>query len=621
MGLTQALTTAVAGLRVTQSNLSLVSANVANAETPGYARKTSNQITTSAGGFGVSVRAIGVNRELDQHIQRQLRTESSGGAYADLRARMYTQLQNIYGPPSSDTTLSATFDDFTTSLQAFTTSPEDVSARAGVLRSGQTLAQQLNEMTRQVQALRSSAELGLEDSVNRANQAMQRIADINKQLGTHSGNDGTTAALLDQRDMAIDALARLMDIRVIATDNNQVTVFTNSGVQLVGTAAATFAFDPQGTMTPAAHWSTDATERTVGTLVLKSPTGGDLDLIASKSIRSGEIAAYLEMRDQVLVDAQAQLDQFAAAMSKAVSDKTTAGTAVTSGTANGFDLNLGALQNGDTFQLTYLDTTTNTRRKITIVRVDDPNALPLSAEDTAGPANSTTVGVNFSGGMASVVTQLATLFGTRGLTISTPAANTIRVMDDAGTRSTIQAGSTTATVTGLASGSTQLPFFTDVNTPYTGAFSVMGSQSIGYAARISVNPNLLADPSKLVNYTGTTPSGDPARPTFLYNQLTQATLTYSPTSGIGAPLAPYSGTLSSFLQSVVSQQGEAASSAQNLADGQAVVVNALQARMSETSGVSIDQEMANLLQLQNSYAANARVLSTVREMLASLMQL
>jgi flagellar hook-associated protein 1 FlgK len=450
---------------------------------------------------------------------------------------------------------------------------------------------------------------------------LERSADMNRQLGTHSGNDATTAALLDQRDMAIDELAQLMDVRVIAGDYNQVTVFTNSGVQLVGIEASTLSFDAQGTMTPLTSWSADPLERTVGTITLQGPNGGSLDLIAAKSIRSGEIAAYLEMRDEVLVQAQVQLDQLAGAMSKAMSDQTTAGTAVTSGAQNGFDLDVGALQNGDSFQLTYFDTIANTQRTIKVVRVDDPAALPLSDADIAGPATSTTVGVDFSGGMASVVAQLGTMFGTRGLTITNPAGTTLQVMDDGGSRSTMQAGSTTATVTGLATGGTQLPFFMDVTTPYTGAFNSLGSQSIGYAGRITVNAGLLADPSKLVDYTGTTPSGDPVRPTFLYNQMTQASLSYSPASGVGAQLAPYNGSLSAFLQQVISQQGDAASAAQNLADGQAVVVNALQERMSETSGVNIDQEMANLLQLQNSYAANARVLSTVREMLASLMQL
>ena len=89
MSLTQALATSVSGLRTTQAGLALIASNIANAETPGYVRKTLTQTTTAAGGVGVSVRAAAINRELDQFLQRQLRVESSGGAYADLRAQFY----------------------------------------------------------------------------------------------------------------------------------------------------------------------------------------------------------------------------------------------------------------------------------------------------------------------------------------------------------------------------------------------------------------------------------------------------------------------------------------------------------------------------------------------------
>ena len=61
--------------------------------------------------------------------------------------------------------------------------------------------------------------------------------------------------------------------------------------------------------------------------------------------------------------------------------------------------------------------------------------------------------------------------------------------------------------------------------------------------------------------------------------------------------------------------------ADSLQQGQDVVLNSLQARYDSGSGVSIDQEMSDLLGLQNSYAANARVMSTIKDMLASLMQL
>ena len=52
-----------------------------------------------------------------------------------------------------------------------------------------------------------------------------------------------------------------------------------------------------------------------------------IDLVSTNSIRSGKIAAYLDLRDNTLVQAQAQIDQFAASMSSALSDKTTDGTA------------------------------------------------------------------------------------------------------------------------------------------------------------------------------------------------------------------------------------------------------------------------------------------------------
>jgi flagellar hook-associated protein 1 FlgK len=97
--------------------------------------------------------------------------------------------------------------------------------------------------------------------------------------------------------------------------------------------------------------------------------------------------------------------------------------------------------------------------------------------------------------------------------------------------------------------------------------------------------------------------------------------TFSPATGIGASTSPFNGTLTSFLGQVMSQQGQAADNANNLKQGQDVVVNALQQRMDSTSGVNIDQEMTHLLTLQNTYAANARVFSTIQQMFQTLLQM
>ena len=51
------------------------------------------------------------------------------------------------------------------------------------------------------------------------------------------------------------------------------------------------------------------------------------------------------------------------------------------------------------------------------------------------------------------------------------------------------------------------------------------------------------------------------------------------------------------------------------------MVNALQQRLNDASGVNIDQEMANLITLQTAYGANARVLTAVRDMLDTLLKM
>ena len=618
MGLSQALATAISGLKVNQAGLALVAANVANADTPGYVRKTVNQVATGGNNSGIGVRVTAIQRELDLYVQRQLRAENSGASYADTRAQFYQRLQDVYGTPGSDSSFETVYNNFTGALQALATSPDDPAARSGVMSSAQLLAQQLNQMSDSIQSLRGDAELGIADAVSKANEAMSQIASLNQRIAASPLNDSATATLLDQRDSYIDQLSQLMDINVVQNDNNQVAIFTNSGVQLVGTQAARLSFDAQGTMTPSAQWTSDPSTRAVGTITLTSPTGGSVDLIQTNAIRSGTIAAYLQMRDQDLPQAQSQLDAIAAAMASALSDKTTQGSAVTSGPQTGFDVDIGGLSAGNTITVNYTNTLTGKAGTFTFMRVDDPSALPLKDTATANP-NDKVIGLDFSGGMSSVIGQINAALAATGMVASNPSGTTLRILDDgAGNIVDVNSLSTSATASSLTGGSAELPFFTDGNVPYTGAITSLGSQSVGFAGRISVNSALVADPSKLVTYQSSTASGDSTRPDFIYRQLTSASVTFSPSTGIGAAGSPFSGSITTFLRQVISQQGEAADAANNLKQGQDVVLSSLQQRFNDGASVNVDQEMANLLSLQNSYAANARVLSAVKDMFDTL---
>jgi flagellar hook-associated protein 1 FlgK len=619
MSLSQALSIAMSGLRANQLGLSLVSSNVANSETPGYIRKTVNQIQTVSGSIGANVRVTGVNRELDTYLQNQIRTEQSGASYADLRASILSSLQSIYGTPGGTGTLETAFNDLTTAVQTLSTSSDSQSARLGLLNAAQALAQQLNSMSAGIQSLRSQAESGLNSAVNNANATMRQIAAINTQLQAINSNDAAAAALKDQRDLYINQLSQLMDIRVIDNGGSGVQVFTNSGVQLVNDGqASTLRFNAQGTVTPNTQWSTDPSKSTLGTITIDFASGGSLDMIQTNSIRSGTIAAYLELRDNTLVQAQTQLDQFAANMSSLLSDKTVAGTPTSSGASNGFDLDLSGLQSGNVIHLTYTDAS-NVTRQLSLVRVDDPSVLPLSNDATLDP-NDQVIGVDFSGGMASVASQLNAVLGPAHLQFSA-SGSTLQVLDDGTGAATVNAASATSTVSSLLGGSGEVPLFTDGNSLYTGAISAAGQQSVGLAARIRVNTQLLGDPSKLVQYNATTLSGDTTRPDFLYQQLTAGKSLYPPQTGFGTSRTPFQTTLLGFSQQIASAQGQAADSAKQVADGQDVVLATLQQKLNSQSGVNIDEEMAHLLSLQNAYGANARVMSTVKQMFDMLMQI
>jgi flagellar hook-associated protein 1 FlgK len=254
------------------------------------------------------------------------------------------------------------------------------------------------------------------------------------------------------------------------------------------------------------------------------------------------------------------------------------------------------------------------------MRVDDPGALPLPNTVSPDP-NDTVVGIDFSGASGTVISQInAALAGTN--MSATLAGNTLEVLDDgAGNQVDVNAVSTTTTTTGLASGIPQFPFFTDGSNAYTGAITSRGSELTGFAQRIAVNPAVAGDPSKLIAYQSGTPAGDNTRPDFMYQQLTNTAMAFSPDTGVGTVTAPFVGSLTTYLRQVLSQQGEAATSASNLQQGQDVVLNTLQQQFNSKSGVNVDQEMANLLTLQNSYSANARVLSAVKDMFDALINM
>ncbi|SEG12603.1 flagellar hook-associated protein FlgK [Bosea lathyri] len=621
MGLSTSLNTAISGLNATQIGIGVVSQNVSNAGTTGYVRRTVST-ADSLSGLTVGTQSTQVQRLLDKIVQHQLWQESSGAAYTSTRANSLSNLDKLYGAPGSATALDSVYSKFTSALQALQNDPSSYSLRTAVVDSASQLANRLNTLSDGVQTLRTQAEGGIASGVAKVNDLLGALAKVNARV-VGSPNDAGSAGLKDQRDLILSELSQYIDIRTTEDARGSVSIVTNSGTQIFdGQAAVTFGFDEHSSLGPESTWSTNPAQRGVGTITMTDSSGNVKDAIAGNVFRSGEIAANIELRDKTLVQAQAQLDEIAAQLSRALSDREIPGTAVTAGAASGFDVDMAGLKSGNSITLDYKVTPGGATQRFTFVRVESAASLPLPSS-AGGDANNRVIGIDFSGGDAAVASQIQAAIGS-GFTVSN-TGSVLRIVDDgaAGTRDVVGLTSR-PTNTSLSSvgGVVELPFFVDGGgAAFTGSFEG-GSQATGFAGRISINPAIIADRSLLVAYNTSpaTAQGDSTRPAFLLQRLTQSQRSFTNGTSLNGSTATSNQTVSNFVQRVVASQGQAVEAAKRLDEGQQVALASVQSRFQETSKVNVDQEMATLIELQAAYAANARIISTVKEMMDLLMR-
>ncbi|MET0030295.1 MAG: flagellar hook-associated protein FlgK [Limnospira maxima] len=568
-------------MRTTQTGMNLVAQNVANVDSAGYTRKIIQPVQTLNGPRGAGVQAGPVQRVMDDLLTKQLRTETSGAGYAKTRAEFASALDRLFGTPGEASSLDYAVNAFNEKLGALADDPSSFALRAGVLSAGQTLAGRMASVASGVQELRSQAEGRIDAAVNRANELLSGIADTNSQIMAESFRGGS-AALEDERDRMINELSGLMGIEVQKGDNGAVIIRTPSGQTLFdGVNPTTLSFDRRPALDPGLAY--DPVNSGVGVIRAETGSGARFDLISGGAFQSGEIAAALEMRDEILVQAQRQLDEMAAGFARAFSDRSAGidGTNIDFGADFGNQAVTVELMIGGAF-----------------TRLSVPSPADRAALQTA-----------------------FTDAGFAGVTVDDPGDGRWQV-NNLPAGSTLLAASYTVANTQSAPGNgvPEFAFFVDRGNggaAYTGA----NGQLNGFAQRMAVNNELLSDPARLVRMEAATPAGDQTRIQTMRDNLDNGRRMFAPEAGIGGMATPYASSVMDFSRRVVETQGANAQTAQRLNEGQNVALAAIESRFGEVSGVNIDQEMAQLVQLQTAYGANARVLTAVREMMDTLMRM
>jgi flagellar hook-associated protein 1 FlgK len=604
MGLSISLSNALSGMNTSQGSLDVLSRNVANAGTPGYHRQSLSVVDI----YGVNstyAQSGGVQRAFNESLQAYYTRAVSDSGFSSVRADVLDRLQTFVGKPGDPGGLDSAFSDLENALQQLATSPDNYAARATVVARAQDMAGTLNALTSQIQGLRQETEAKIGSDVDVLNQSLSSLGKINARLADQTGDPTSRAALMDQRDRLVEQISEIVDVRADYRTDGTVGLMTRSGVGLLDDRPSTFEFQSGGTLSP---------QTATGKLVLHTSAGITIDLVQQNVLKSGELAGLVELRDRTLPAAQSQLDDIAAGLAQAFSTVTTEGAAVTSGGADGFSLDLSGIRDGNDVLLRY--TENGADKSLRLVRVDDASKLPLDYLDANGAR---VLGVDFSGGAGAVAAALGAALGS-GFAVS-GSGSTLQVLDDGAANTTSIASLTArATATGLQNGDLGLSLFVDAgNADYTASLGG-GGQKLGFAGRIAVNSAIVTDNTLLVRYQAGGTLGDAARADYLVGQLGDMRFA-SPQTGAQSGGPRLGGTVADLIAQTMDYQGSIAANALGDKDTQQLTMDALNSRMDSEYGVNVDDEMARLMELQNAYAANARVIAVVQDLLNRLMEL
>ena len=274
-----------------QRAISTTGNNIANANTDGYSRqevefasRTPNRIGGVTLGTGVEVSSI--RRAYDQFLTQDVQARTSSSGYYSLYATTAEQIDNLMADPA--TSISSAMDQFFASMEAVANSPTSQPERQVMLSEAQTLATRFNYVDARLSELAENMNEQMSVFVVDINQYTQDIAQLNQQIARLERTPGGSPNdLLDQRDQAVESLAKLVRVETRTQEDGSINVFMSSGHRLVSQSGAE-------TLRLSAAVQPDGPVR----VYISAPGGSDTEL--TESAFGGELGAALDVSNNVI---------------------------------------------------------------------------------------------------------------------------------------------------------------------------------------------------------------------------------------------------------------------------------------------------------------------------------
>ncbi|MBA2589036.1 MAG: flagellar hook-associated protein FlgK [Alphaproteobacteria bacterium] len=295
MSLNGIAASAISALKTNSAALSVVSNNVANLNTQGYARRIVNQQTLTAGGQLMGVDIASIQRVTNQFLAQEQLSAGGGAAQYDTMAGLFSQLNGLLGGPGDNQSLATGLTKLASAFATASQAPTSSASRTGVMNALNGLASTFSTVSNTISSLQTQIDQQTVNSIGSTNTLIKQIYDLNSEIKTSNAGGGgdQASALLDQRDVALTKLAQVMGIKTSTNADGSVNVSTTDGFNLVSNTYATLAY------------SGSAQNGAYGNITLQDINPANGNLIGNPTpldphLSGGSLKGLIDMRDQVL---------------------------------------------------------------------------------------------------------------------------------------------------------------------------------------------------------------------------------------------------------------------------------------------------------------------------------
>ncbi len=568
MNIYNAMNTAKWALLAQQTAMEVTGQNIANVNNPNYNRQEAileAQYPVNTGRFnigtGVTVRTV--ERRFDEYIFRQTLESNYNLEKWKTRETVMSRLDILLNE-SGDNGISAQMSKMFGSFYNLSINPEGMAERQDIVERGLSLSQKINAVSNNLKTIRSDINSKITAAVTEVNRLSSEVARLNNLIHKTETEDGPANDFRDQRDGLLKDLSSLVDVSYFEQSNNEVVVMINNGRPLVvGQSAFTLST------------RTSANDPAVNEILWADAAGGQTNILSE--ITGGQIGAWITLRDTDVVNSMNDVDRLAATLSRDINRLHVSGYGLDGSTGNNF---FTALRGGGKGDISNTGTATIGTVSITNPEVVDLDHYKLTF-DGAG---------NF--------TVFNSDLGQSSGTYTFSAGSPISFFQNRGI---------SASITG---------------TPAAGdIFYISGSANAG--SNMYINSTLINSSAK-VAAGATTNSGDSSQARRV------ADLQYAKTidaafSSAGAVNGVYAAsglfTFDDYIGSMIGAVGSSSRQAKDNRELSESISNQIFNLREQTSGVSLDEEMTNLIKYQHAYGAAAKMITTVDELLQTLLNI